>query len=279
LRMQSAGGFAQIRWGGVCGMLLGLTALCRPTVWACAVLLLVIFAIMQLTRRSSLAVSPDRPAARPAIVLLLCAGLTVAPWGIRNWQVFGWPIVTTTHGGYTLLLGNNRAYYDEVVSQPLGVVWDGSRGAGQQSWAAELIQQTRAAGQFSEVERDRWMSQEAWRTIRANPAMFVRACGRRFLHFWSVVPNVRSDASLPTFAVWSVGIYYGILFASLAGGLARIVTGHVDRRRWLIPAVLIAGFCGVHLLYWSDARMRAPVMPEIALVAVCGLCCRRMERR
>jgi hypothetical protein len=68
------------------------------------------------------------------------------------------------------------------------------------------------------------------------------------------------------------------VFASLACGFARIALGRVDHRRWLIPTLLIAGFCGVHLLYWSDARMRAPVMPEIALVAACALD-RRRERR
>ncbi|MBL8850018.1 MAG: hypothetical protein JNG89_10045 [Planctomycetaceae bacterium] len=137
---------------------------------------------------------------------------------------------------------------------------------------------TNAAGLHDEVERDRWMSQEAWRTICANPALFARACGRRFLHFWSIVPNVRSDAALPVFAVWSVGLYYSVLFAMLAGGIARVITGRVDCRRWLIPALLIAGFCGVHLLYWSDARMRAPVMPEIALIAACAID-RKQERR
>ena len=294
LRMQSAGGFAQIRWGVVCGVLLGMTALCRPTVWACAILLVgwwIVQGVLLRSRehRDSAARREPRPPGGDVaagvesvrfpslVVLLMCAGLTVAPWAIRNGRVFGRTIVTTTHGGYTLLLGNNPAYYDEVVNQPLGVVWDGSRGAGQQAWAADLVGQTDAAGLHGEIERDRWMSQEAWRTICANPAMFVRACGRRFLHFWSIVPNVRSDASLPQFAVWSIGIYYAIVFASLAGGFARIALGHVDRRRWLIPALLIAGFCGVHLLYWSDARMRAPVMPEIALVAACGLS-RKMER-
>ena len=35
------------------------------------------------------------------------AAAVISPWAIRNYRVFGKPIVTTTHGGYTLLLGNN----------------------------------------------------------------------------------------------------------------------------------------------------------------------------
>jgi hypothetical protein len=32
-------------------------------------------------------------------------------------------------------------------------------------------------------------------------------------------------------------------------------------------ALLIASFCAVHLFYWTDARMRAPVMPAVVLFA------------
>ncbi len=48
------------------------------------------------------------------LVITICL-LTISPWAIRNWQVFGRPIITTTHGGYTLWLANNPAYYREVV--------------------------------------------------------------------------------------------------------------------------------------------------------------------
>ncbi len=51
---------------------------------------------------------------------LLALGLTIAPWPIRNQVRFGRPIVTTTHGGYTLLLSNNPVYYSEVVLEPWG---------------------------------------------------------------------------------------------------------------------------------------------------------------
>lgn len=279
LKMQNAAGAAQQRWAAIAGLLLGLTALCRPTVWACAVLLLAALATSLFTRRPSLADSQPMRASAVA-VLLLAAALTVAPWGLRNWRHFDVPIITTTHGGYTLLLGNNPAYYREVVRQPLGVVWDGSHGAGQQAWSAELVRQTEAAGLHGEVERDRWMSHAAWQTIHDEPGTFLRACLRRCLHFWSIVPNVRSDASLSPLAVRLVGGYYALLFASLAIAVVCVLAGRVGLRLWLTPILLIAGFAGVHLWYWSDARMRAPVTPEIALLAACGIeCVVRQGRR
>ena len=306
LRTCDAAGISQLQWGALSGVLLGLTALCRPTVWACAVLLFAAWAAAYWIRRRAIQrgvsaamrqregdapAEPRRPedvlresarrAPRPPgsnrieytasvhasaiVALLVAAGLTVAPWAIRNGRVFGRPVVTTTHGGYTLLLGNNSAYYDEVVRQPLGVVWDGSRGPGQAAWAAELNRRLRAEGISGEFERDRWMSQHAWRTMRSNPGTFLRACLRRCLHFWSLVPAVRT--SFPTALIWGVGAYYGFVFAAFSCGVVRCLY----RSRWLIPLLQIAGFAGVHLVYWSDARMRAPVMPMIALLAAFGV--------
>jgi hypothetical protein len=270
LRMQSACGFAQVRWGVVCGVLLGLTALCRPTVWACAVLLLAVWTCLSFRNRSPLAVS-RLPRASAIVALLLAAGLTVAPWGIRNWRTFGRPIITTTHGGYTLLLGNNPAYYREVVDQPLGVVWDGSHGAGQAAWAAEVNQSMIDAGLFGEIERDRWMSHEAWRTIRNEPGTFARACVRRVLHFWSLRPSVRVDASSPAAIENAAAVYYVLVFAFAACGFAAVVSGRPYRYVWAMPVLLMAGFLCVHLVYWTDARMRAPIAPEIALLAALGV--------
>ena len=53
-----------------------------------------------------------------------CSALSVlvvlSPWMIRNFVVFGEPVWTTTHGGYTLALANNPVYYREVLHGPPG---------------------------------------------------------------------------------------------------------------------------------------------------------------
>jgi len=270
LRTLNASGFAQLRWSAAAGLLLGLTALCRPTVWACAALLLAAWAIFSLRPRPPLAAS-RLPSAATIFALLCAAVLTVAPWGLRNAKTFGRPIITTTHGGYTILLGNNPNYYREVVDQPLGVVWDGSHGPGQSAWAAELNQTMIDAGLFGEVERDQWMSREAWRTIASEPRLFARACLRRFLHFWSLKPSVRFDGSSPAFIERAAATYYVLVFTFAAGGLAAFALGRAPRTLWAAPILLIAGFLGVHLVYWTDARMRAPITPELALLAALGV--------
>ena len=59
------------------------------------------------------------------ILLGITILLVLSPWLIRNVLLFGEPIWTTTHGGYTLALANNPVYYDDVLHGPSGRVWTG----------------------------------------------------------------------------------------------------------------------------------------------------------
>ena len=72
-------------------------------------------------------VKPGVPRARlmRGGLLTLAIGLVISPWMIRNLLVFGEPVWTTTHGGYTLALANNPVYYREVLNGPPGRVWTG----------------------------------------------------------------------------------------------------------------------------------------------------------
>jgi hypothetical protein len=42
------------------------------------------------------------------------------------------------------------------------------------------------------------------------------------------------------------------------------------RPPWLWATLLIASFATVHLVYWTDMRMRAPLTPALSLLAAIG---------
>ena len=115
------------------GCTLGLAILCRPTFlpWAglCGLGLLFLQA-------SGGRQPPDTSAPREhwlvqscrrlanLVTLGLVAAIIVFPWGYRNYQQFGKPIVTTTHGGYTLYLANNVYFYDYLRNGSSGLAWN-----------------------------------------------------------------------------------------------------------------------------------------------------------
>jgi len=249
------------------GVVFGGCALCRPTIWPTAALIGVWLAWRAWQNTGFI-----RSVIGPAALIVFSTLLVVSPWALRNWKILGSPIVTTTHGGYTLLLGNNADFYEHVAARPLTDEWtDREPDRFQAAWFREMTtEMDREIGpNAGEVAQDRWMYRQAWQSISAEPRLFLRACLLRFVRFWNVVPLMPSRSSVSSFVVWGICLGYAIEL-----GLFVIGIGVLLRRpdqRWLLPAAVILNFSLVHLVYWSNMRMRAPLVPLIALVAARGL--------
>jgi 4-amino-4-deoxy-L-arabinose transferase-like glycosyltransferase len=248
------------------GGLFGLCLLCRPTI--------AVFGLFGLLWWLAIGV---RNRSIPPLNLwpvALAAAVVVAPWMIRNQLVIGRPTPATTHGGYTLLLGNNPVFYHEVIAQPWGTVWDtAARNRTQTTWLggveAELHEDLGDSAN-DEPSRDRWMYRRAFQNIADEPGLFLRACGLRIVRFWNVIPLGPAREAIPQLVVWCVGLLYTFeMLAFLVGTIALL---RRQRAGWLPLFLVIAAFSLVHLFFWSNMRMRAPVIPAIALIAAAGLC-------
>ena len=253
------------------GALFGACALCRPTIWPTALLAAVWIAWDALRARRL-----PRTLVASALAAGLACAAVVAPWALRNWKILGSPVVTTTHGGYTLLLGNNPEFFRHVAERPFTELWsDREPDRFQQAWFAQLIaERDRAIGPSAdELAQNQWMYQQAWHAIAAQPGLFARACALRFVLFWNVMPLLPSRSSLPQAAVWGLCVGYVAELILLVVGLISLARHRHDRRdaRWLLPVCLILNFPLAHLVYWSNMRMRAPLVPSIALIAAFGL--------
>jgi hypothetical protein len=233
------------------GLGFGLASLCRPSMLPGAVLTILAGLVAQPGQ------AKDRLIRSGWLALILV--LVLLPWMIRNRVVFGEPIATTTHGGYTLALANNPVYYREILKGPPGRVWTGHD---QWVWWDSVNRET--AG-MSEPEADRYLKTMVWNLARERPVDFCRATLARLGHFWSVSPAVSvysRSVRWATFA-WTLP-----LWAALGLGLWR-------RSLWRWPGIaapmIVLGLTLVHAVFWTDLRMRAPIVPAIALIAA-GAC-------
>ncbi len=255
-------GAAKRRWP--LGVWIGLAVLCRPTVWAAVTLASGVIAVCCFgttatgKRRRIVEVS------RGLLPTVVAFGLTIAPWVIRNWFVFGTLIVTTTHGGYTMLLGNNDVAYREEIVQSSGGQWD-SR-AWQQSLEDELQQVDIA--RKDEVERDQWMGMLAGNWIAQHPREFAESCWLRQKRFWNLFPGGSDAGTLPKRIQWGVAVFFLLELSLAAVGLWRLRRD--EFMTWLPLVFLLVSFAALHLVYWSNLRMRAPVEPVLALLAARG---------
>lgn len=251
------------------GAVWGLAILCRPTFLAFLGIWLVIRLADSLKQRLLSNSEESRPASVSQQLAFLAAGilLAVSPWLIRNLVVFRAPILTTTHGGYTLLLGNNPVFYNEVVQQPWGTVWTGeSLDAWQKSLEADIAQLQPALE--TEQERDRWMYQRARQNISSQPSLFAQSCLLRLKRFWNIAPLASAGQTPPRTLLLGVASYYFVVLLGCLWGVCLVVWK--SERNWSPLIWLLVSFTIVHLFYWTNMRMRAPLVPAIALLSVFG---------
>lgn len=243
------------------GLLLGLLALCRPTFLPFIFLQMGLVTLCTLSR--SLPLGELRARWGSVLIQFLCISLCLLPWTIRNGLVVGKWTPATTHGGYTLLLGNNATFYREVLHAPWGTSW---KGESLLAWQREIEGQMRAEDPKinTEPERDRWFYQLAMRTIRRQPRDFLLSCGWRLARLWDILPQI----PLPIAVRWGLASWYLAIFG---GGLIGTVV-ILLQKRWesLLFLLMILNVSAVHLLYWTDLRMRAPLLPLVAILATLG---------
>ena len=261
------------------GGAIGLAALCRPTFlpW------LGMVGIAMLIVRGRCAERGTRNAERRNVSswfddfgwraaslagLAIAAAAIISPWAIRNYRVFGKPIVTTTHGGYTLRLGNNPQFYEWLRTSRHGLPWDDFQFSAVEADAAR----TTSPGSLSITFWDDWCYHRALDTIRHQTGDFARACVYRIGQLWSPLPHkLTADEStgrrLLRYATcaWYCGVY---LLAAI--GVWRL-RWRMFQSPWIWGVLLCLAFTAVHTFYWTNLRMRAPLVPFVAIVAAAAL--------
>ena len=252
------------------GALFGLLVLCRPTFWPLAGLMVAAWSLnrwrgscgLEKATIGGLGAAGQRGLPwRVAVATML----VVSSWLVRNQLVFGVPLLTTTHGGYTLLLANNSVFYDEVVDQPWGTVWQGDSLARWQSEQDERLERD-LGPRASEIERDARLNAIAWKFIAAEPRRFLRATWHRLRSLWSTVPHGDAGDGTSRWLIEAVGWYSSFVLLAFVIGMV-VVARRPDRGRWWLPYALVITVQAVHLVYWTNARMRAPLTPVISLFA------------
>jgi 4-amino-4-deoxy-L-arabinose transferase-like glycosyltransferase len=240
--------------GFAAGLVLAVAALCRPVflIWLGLAALVV------------LASSVKRRVWSEPVVFCLAAALVLVPWALRNAYYFGRPIVTTTHGGYTIWLGNNEAYYEFLNKAPRGSVWDSAE-------LDERYGQVRIEFGEDEVAADRWADQQAKQCIQRRPVMFVRACIGRVARLWGLVPRRLSpeESVVRQMARWGVGFWYSVVFVFVLFA-AFCLRRQLLHSPWHWAVLLAIALTAVHSVYWTDMRMRAPIIPMLCVAAAWG---------
>jgi len=210
------------------------------------------------------------PTVSQAIIMCLVAALTLLPWSIRNYVVFGEWVPVRTGLGQISFVGVVAAAGTVVperlpahltppwraetlrsaVKQTVDPRWSGKQTRALEGWLTDYSNAVgpRGYSALNEAQRDAWFLQQTKEFVLANP----------------VVSAQLALAKLEVF-VRIMGIF-GVLVCLLAaiGGTLATQTPAV-----LTLAVWVGSFVGPFLLvicYWP--RYRAPIQPILVVLAV-----------
>lgn len=294
------------------GLLFGLATLCRPAFYVFAGLVLLNLGFVELAslrrkvrERSVGAVKSFGAGLLRVACFALGIALVVMPWTFRNYQAFGKPILTTTHGGYTLYLANNPEIYAHYRSSSPFSLWN------PQSFhdrsLKELESELKSHGIKSETVETELFTNESYHkkaleTIRADRNGFYYSCLIRACELWRFLPNDVSSykdasqserekliAGVPqskviNIARHAVAVFYLLeFFFALLGCLALRLNASKSNdaehtpKAGFFDSPLIWGFLLIlsvqlpHMIYWTNMRMRAPLEVFIPILAVIWL--------
>ena len=251
----------------IAGVLFGLGTLIRPVI-------LISCVFLSLHRFLRVARVPPTGAtstiaARCRILLPgVVAGLVLLPWVVRNAVQLQSFVPATTHGGYTLALGNNPNFYRDVINGDDDFPWNG---AALDAWQRRMIDQSKESGveQVNEPASDEWYYQQAFAAIRAEPASFLKAVALRLRRFWALTAAESQTGVVVSavIGVWYVLIWIGLVWDRLSVFWLRKTGCYKSLTDlWLV----VLSFMLMHSVYWTDARMRAPIMPILIVLSLSG---------
>ncbi len=198
--------------------------------------------------------------------LALAIAVTLGVWIARNQWRLGSPIVGTTHGGYTLLLGNNPEFYAFLRGGGWRTTWDSA------DFNRRFIDEHAIDSPADEIRVDREAYREAWQHIRDDPAAFALSSIWRVGSMWDPLPHALSPREpLHTRLLrYTIGGWNAVVLILAVIGLLSSHDPH-DAPHWRIGILMVLCVTAVHLLFWSTIRMRAPLVPVVAIFAAGGL--------
>lgn len=219
------------------GIILGLTALNKPTILGFAPLL----AAWLLVRLHAEWVR----AVRTIAIVAGASIVVIAPWTVRNVLTVGAVVPVTTQGGGAMYQAVGEFGEHAITRLEQGARgWHYKRGG----WPA--------LDGLSPAEADHELRRLAIRVITENPAMFVDQAVRKVRIFWSAYPDLIHRVS------WGA-------VASLA-----VIGVIVTRGAWrtLVPVYLLIGqTASIPVLFTSMPRFRAPIESFLLIFAAVPL--------
>ena len=134
-------------------------------------------------------------------------------------------------------------------------------------WSPSMVTEPNSSQSTTEYERDRFAYRVARHQMSQQPRMLVVASLVKIGRLWSPLPH-QVDPTESTKGRWLRYLIASWYAASYLLALVSLyhLRGTIIGRPWRWGLLLVITLTAVHTLFWSNIRMRAPLVPWIALL-------------
>ncbi len=239
----------------LCGLLLGVGSLIRPTY----VLLPVVMGLHMLLSR------PGRKRAIAlAVLVALGTAAVVLPWTWRNYRVTGGFILISSNGGGNLWSANNPQARGDYTEATWVYLFENAE---------------------DDLSLQRLGKQKAWKWIRRHPRWFARLAVQKFVLFWYSDKEIAWWAlEQPHIEHPELGVpprmrelgesissgFYAMCLILAAVSLAQDRRAWWRDRRWMVIAVFCAYFTAVHMVFEAQGKYHFMLVPILCVLSVAG---------
>jgi 4-amino-4-deoxy-L-arabinose transferase-like glycosyltransferase len=236
------------KYVAICGLATGLLSL----VGNAALILLIVLPVAAAFGRSQFTLRIGQ-----LLVMSLLALAVSFPWMARNKEVLG-TYLLNTNSGFNLYVGNNpvaTGLFVSILETPKGKNWPES---------------VREKG---EIIASKILGDEAKLWIQGNPSEFVKLAFIKGLYFWKppilhgrevkVSASETFIRSLFLLQFLFLAFLSVIAFWKLCKGPKNVTAAYL----WLC----IAGYTGVHMIFYVIFRYREPIMPVLMIMSAMAL--------
>jgi hypothetical protein len=218
------------------------------------------------------AMRPDsgwRGIAARALLLHVAMFAVIAPWTIRNYRLFGEPVMVSTNGGATLLNGNN----DLATG---GYINDAEVPAIERVYARTGVPKDQRT--LRQLDYDHRAKALGWQWIREHPGAFAALVPRKLAGLWLIDGEAawayemqfpEAARAIRIVRIADELLYLAILALALCGFVAAC-HGLVVRRTMPGEAMLFLfpGFItAIAIVFSGQSRFHAPAMPFLMMAA------------
>lgn len=218
-----------------------------------------------------------------ALLLLLFAGVGMAPWMIRNTKIQETFTPIDCMSGRNFMMGN----YEFT---PLYRAWDAISMQSPQDWYSVLHEEVlRRRGisthSLTQGQKDKWASWYAKQFIKEHPILTLQRDSMKALCFWQLErsipsgvqhgfwgfcelpPGIARQLAFPGAAVIVISPFI-FVFLLASGGIFSAKYAPKFRARLFFLLAVVLYFWGLHTLAFAHERYHLPLIPILLLFAV-----------